>query len=64
MGKDEQVRQTLMESAAACLDHIRSVKWGTATAEYGTIDQGFQIHVSIRVSCYTAKKEPEADAAP
>jgi hypothetical protein len=59
MSEDDQIRCKLMECAAACLDHIRAVKWGSATSQYITTGKdGLEIHVSIHLSCYSAKKEP------
>jgi hypothetical protein len=55
---EDPIRRDLMASAAACLEHIRAVKWGLATSQYMTVDRGFEIHVSIQVSCHSAKKEP------
>jgi hypothetical protein len=53
----DPARRRLIDCAAACLDHIRAVQWGTATSQYRTTDRGFDLHVRIEISCFSAQKK-------
>lgn len=54
---DDPNRRRIAECAAACLDHIRTVRWGSATSEYAVTDRDLELQIAISVRCYSAKKE-------
>lgn len=56
-------RRRLMQCAGACIDHIRMVRFGHATAEYSVPDGDLQIDVSIKVSCFGLRVPKDAKVA-
>ena len=47
----DRIRERLLECAGSCLDHIRVVKWGEATASYTVVDGDYSLDVLVRVAC-------------
>lgn len=54
----DPVKDRLIKCAGACLEHIRKVKWGTATSQYQVTSDELIIQVSIEVKCF--ERNPEA----
>jgi hypothetical protein len=59
MNEDEdRTRSHIMKCAAACLDHIRTVRWGQARSIYQETEGELELHVFIEVKCLSrATKE-------
>lgn len=51
---NDRVRDTLLRRAAACLDHVRAVRWGEAQTSYTVDDGDMSIDVVVRVCCVRA----------
>jgi hypothetical protein len=54
-------RVTIAARAQACLDHVRSVKWGEAVASYQVDDGDLRIWVTISVKSLGPAHKPPAE---
>jgi len=48
--KPDRNRDHITSAAQACLDHVRKIRWGTATAGYEVDDGDVRISVNIQVN--------------
>lgn len=66
LAKDEEL-DLLYKSIASCLDHLRNVKFGKATAEYFLLRQGYKLNVDIVMTRHatseTAAEKPSPQSA-
>jgi hypothetical protein len=56
----DRLRERLLECAGACLDHIRVVRFGEATAHYTVNEKGYALDISIVVRCNREAEERKA----
>ena len=57
-------RVTIATRAQACLDHVRSVKWGEATTSYQVDDGDLRIWVNISVKSLGPAHKPLTEKDP
>jgi hypothetical protein len=66
LARDEEL-DLLYKSIASCLDHLRNVKSGKATADYFLLRQGYKLNVDIVMTRYatseTAAEKPSPQLA-
>ena len=46
---EDRNKARLLTCAAACLDHIRAVRWGVGSASYVVPDRGVKLMITIEV---------------
>jgi hypothetical protein len=54
---EDRVKARLLQVATSCLEHARTVRFGTGAAAYSTTDGDLTLNVTVQVTSTVTKSE-------